>query len=220
MMKIFASVLIPITIVILSCKKDKNICPNKVQDNEGNTYNVIQIGNQCWTKENLRTSKFNNGTKITNLIDNWSSSAPASTPAWCNYNNNTTYDATFGKLYNWYTVEAGNICPTGWHVPTDEDWTILTNYLGGESTAGGKMKTITWYPPNTGASNESNFSGLPAGIRYLNSSLEIGRLGRWWSSTETSAISARYLSIGTDSVSVKRSGTDKRLGFSIRCLKD
>ena len=146
-----------------------------VADGEGNTYNTVQIGNQCWTQSNLNVTKYRNGDNISNLTNGsqWSGTPPSATGAWCSYNNNNANDATNGKLYNWYAVNDGRgLCFTGWHVPSDGEWTTLSNALGGASVAGGAMKTTTgWASPNTGATNSSGFNGRAAGFRSSSASV-------------------------------------------------
>ena len=133
-------------------------------DQQGNVYKTIVIGTQEWMAENLKTTVYRNGNAIDNIIDNtqW---IGLTTGAWASYNNDSQYDCPYGKLYNWFAVaDPRHVCPTGWHEPTDAEWTTLTDYLGGEEVAGGKMKsagTQYWIGPNTDATNESGFSGLP-----------------------------------------------------------
>ncbi len=193
-------------------------------DASGNVYPVVQIGNQCWTKENIRTSKYADGSVIPNVTSDaaWTG---LSTGAWCNYGNNAGNDAIYGKLYNWYTVaDPRNVCPTGWHVPTDAEWTTLTTFLGGESVAGGKMKATTgWQSPNTAATNESGFSGLPGGYRNLTSNGDfdyVGYVCYWWSSSESSSTSAWHRHLGYNGGYAVRGDKNKRNGFSVRCLRD
>ncbi len=143
-----------------------------VTDIDGNTYNTVQIGTQVWMSENLKTSRYRNGGSIPYVLGNaaW---AALTTGAWSNYDHDAANDPIYGKLYNWYTTLGDTLCPTGWGVPTDAEWTTLTTYLGGESVAGGKMKSIGtayWSSPNTGATNESGFSVLPGGYRYSDGS--------------------------------------------------
>ena len=152
------------------------------------------------------------------------------TGAYCNYNNTTNTDTinTYGRLYNWYTLnDSRNMAPTGWHIPSDTEWTTLTTYLGGESVAGGKLKencTTFWNSPNIGATNESGFTGLPGGYRIYysyGSFSNLGYFGRFWSATEyfSSYAWSRYLNYNNAEVS--RYGDDvKTSGFSVRCLKD
>ena len=192
-----------------------------VTDIDGNVYPVVQIGNQCWTSENLRTTRYNNGSVIPNITENtaWGS---LTTPSWCHYENNPSNDATYGKLYNWYTVAAGNMCPTGWHVPSDTEWTILTDFLGGEFDAGGKMKSINdWNLPNTAATNESGFSGLPGGLRVYNGNFDgVGNYGNWWSSTENDTFNATFRYLYYELGVVFRDNYLKQFGFSVRCIRD
>jgi uncharacterized protein (TIGR02145 family) len=192
-------------------------------DASGNVYPVVEIGNQCWTKENLRTSKYADGSVIPNVTNDaaWNG---LSNGAWCNYENNAGNDAIYGKLYNWYTAaDPRNVCPTGWHVPTDAEWTVLTDYLGGASVAGGKMKTTSgWLSPNTSATNESGFSGLPGGTRSSFSSdfVSVGLNGYWWSSSESSTTDAWFLNLGCGYGGAGHGNTNKQYGFSVRCLRD
>ena len=156
-----------------------------VTDMDGNTYKTIRIGQQIWMAEDLKTSKYNDGTAIP-LVTNNTEWAELTTPGYCWYNNDAaTYKATYGALYNWYTVNTGKLCPTGWHVPTDAEWAILITYLGGESVAGDKLRETG----TTGATNESGFTALPSGYRYDNGTFYyIGdELGAWWSATKLDA---------------------------------
>ncbi len=193
-------------------------------DYDGNVYSTVQIGDQCWMTENLKTTKYNDGASIPLVTDylTWS----GFTPAYCWYDNNeATYKDTYGALYNWYTVNTGNLCPSGWHVPTDAEWTTLTDYLGGESVAGGKLKetgTTHWNSPNTGATNETGFTALPGGFRNGNGGAYyyVGGDGYWWSATEIDASNAWYRILYYNSSSVVRDYASKEVGFSVRCLRD
>lgn len=135
---------------------NNSICQATVTDADGNVYNVVGIGTQCWMAENLR---FSGSIPQVTGNANWESfSGDERQPAWCYYDDNSAYNAIYGKLYNWYAVNSGNLCPSGWHIPTDADWQVLTNYLGGFSVAGGKMKSTSgWNAPNTDATNSSGF---------------------------------------------------------------
>ncbi|MCX6327293.1 MAG: fibrobacter succinogenes major paralogous domain-containing protein [Bacteroidia bacterium] len=202
-----------------------NLTYGTVTDIDGNVYKTIIIGTQTWMAENLRTTKYKEGTAIPLLTDNtaW---ANLITPSYCWYSNNaTTYKNTYGALYNWYSVNTGNLCPTGWHVPSYDEWTTLTTYLGDAIVAGGKLKetdTIHWTTPNTGATNESGFTALPGGNRSYDGSFSyIGYYGYWWSSTEYALTSdAYYRYISFKSSSMSKGNYHRRSGFSIRCLKD
>ncbi|MBU6331934.1 MAG: hypothetical protein KGQ80_05920, partial [Bacteroidetes bacterium] len=143
-----------------------------VSDVDNNTYATVQIGTQCWTQSNLKVTKYRNGDIIPTGLSNaqWGSTTSG---AYAIFNNDPVNDALYGKLYNWYAVtDSRGLCPTGWHVPTDGEWTTLTTFLGGESVAGGAMKSTAtqptpggWNAPNTGATNSSGFTGLPGGYR-------------------------------------------------------
>jgi uncharacterized protein (TIGR02145 family) len=202
---------------------------SNITDKEGNSYKTVYIGTQQWMAENLKVTKYNDGTAIPNITDNtqWSN---LTTGAWSYYNNDVANNAKYGKLYNWYAVSKisngnKNVCPTGWHVPTDAEWTVLTDYLGGASVAGGKMKevgTTSWNSPNTDATNTSLFSALPGGYRGgYGYNYDIGGGGYWWSSSEGSTSDAwsRYLGY-SDGNAERGFGFEKRGGFSVRCLRD
>jgi uncharacterized protein (TIGR02145 family) len=195
-----------------------------ISDNDGNTYKTLIIGSQVWMAENLKTTKYKDGTAIP-LVTDGAAWAALITPGYCWYNNDeATYEATYGALYNWYTVNTGNLCPTGWHVPNDAEWTTLTTYLGGESVAGGKLKetgTTHWTTPNTGATNETGFTALPGGYRYVNGlSFTIGGHGYWWSSTEYSTTSAWFMHMSYYLTDASRSNIYKKTGCSVRCVRN
>jgi len=214
----------------LSGKKYKSVMTTDI---DGNMYNTITIGTQTWMAENLKTTKYNDGTLIPNVTDNtaW---AGLSTGAYCDYDNTPSNSTTYGRLYNWYAVDnnastkdasngSKNICPAGWHVPTDTEWTTLTTYLGGLDVAGGKLKetgTTHWNTPNTDATNSSGFTALPGGYRFGNTFTYIGTTGYWWSLTEdgTGTVWTRYIYFSGSSV--YRVGSSKAGGFSVRCIRD
>jgi uncharacterized protein (TIGR02145 family) len=162
-----------------SASSASNYVTPPVTDGDGNVYNTVTIGTQIWMKGNLKTMKFNYGTSIPNVTDNttW---AGLTSAAYCWYNNDAaTYKTTYGALYNWYAVDVAsndgkNVCPAGWHIPSDAEWTTLTDYLGGASVAGSKLKetgTTHWLSPNTGATNESGFTALPGGGHSRNGNI-------------------------------------------------
>lgn len=198
--------------------------PATIQDYEGNIYKTLIIGTQIWLAENLKSTKYNDGTSIPFVIDNtiW---ANISTPAY-SWNNNdaATNKSVYGALYNWYTVATGKLCPTGWHVPTDTEWTLLTTFLGGVNAAGGKLKeagTSHWNSPNTGATNESGFTALPAGYRWPNGGFDPhGNFANWWTATEFSVAETWYRNLGYFHTDINRVTLDKHYGFYIRCIKD
>ena len=203
------------------------IMPNNyaglMTDIEGNQYIIVTIGTQTWMEQNLKTTKYNDGTSIPLVSDNtaWSN---LTAPGYCWSN------PIFGAIYNWYAVNTGKLCPTGWHVPAEADWTTLTNYLGGETIAGDKLKeigSIHWQYPGTDVANktttnESGFSALPGG--YRNSAGGFGALmshGFFWSATEYDATTAwcRFVYSGDGNLHI-HSGYTKNFGFSVRCVKD
>ena len=199
-----------------------------ITDVDGNTYKTVYIGTQQWMGENLKTSKYSDGTTIPNITDNtqWQNNT---TGAWAYYNNDAANNPKYGKLYNWYAVSKTtngnkNVCPTGWHVPTDAEWTVLTDYLGGNSIAGGKMKevgTTNWNSPNTSATNTSLFTGLPGGYRDLIGDYSnVGSLGLWWSSTGYNTYDAWSRNLDYYHGVAYRSDYGKDYGFSVRCLRD
>jgi uncharacterized protein (TIGR02145 family) len=204
----------------------------EVTDIDGNIYKTLIIGEQEWMVENLKTTRYNNGDPIPNVMDaaEWST---LTTGAWCYYNNDEANDDIYGKLYNWYAVEdPHNLCPTGWHVPSDEEWTSLTDYLGGESVAGGKMKTRgtieagtgLWKHPNTEATNLSGFSGLPGGYRFGSGGFDFfGEMGLWWTPTMDTirperGAWGRYLTYNGGNVN--RGHGPLQSGFCVRCVRD
>jgi uncharacterized protein (TIGR02145 family) len=195
-------------------------------DIDGNIYNTVIIGNSAWMSENLKTTRYNDNTRIPNITENgdWSS---LSTPAYCWYNNDAaTGKDKYGAIYNWYAVNTGKLCPAGWHVPSEADWTALTDCLGGDSIAGGKLKevgTLHWKSPNAGASNDFGFSALPGGYRTgltAGSFRAFGYIGWWWASTESDVIWARSRTIAFDVGEIAKGQGYKRNGYSIRCVKD
>ncbi len=195
-----------------------------IVDGCGNTYESITIGTQEWLTTDLRTTKCNDGTPIP-LVEGDDEWAGLNTTAYCWYDNNEiaqTEDG-YGALYNWYAVNTCNICPTGWHVPTDEEWTILINFLGGSSVAGGKMKEeglVHWVDPNN-ATNESGWTGLPGGLRSSSGTFgTLGNNGWWWSSTNSGEdVWLRNLD-NVSAVAFDYDGSYKSYGFSVRCIKD
>ena len=197
-----------------------------MNDQQGNEYKTIVIGAQEWMAENLKTTIYRNGNVIDNLTDD-SQWFGLTTGAWASYNNDNQYDCPYGKVYNWFAVaDPRYLCPTGWHVPTDGEWTTLYDYLGGLGSefAGGKMKTTGsqyWNSPNQYATNESGFSGLPGGYRdYYGDFSNVGYGGSWWSSSESGTLNAWKRLLSFDFGSAFKGTYDKRSGLSVRCLRD
>jgi uncharacterized protein (TIGR02145 family) len=198
---------------------------NNVSDVDGNTYKTVKIGTQVWMAENLKTTKFSDGTRITNVVDNtqWENNT---TGAWSYYENNAANNAKYGKLYNWYAVSQTtngnkNICPKGWHVASDFDWVVLSDYLGDNFC--GKMKeigTTSWNSPNSDATNTSLFTGIPGGYRDSNGDYgRFGDCGGLWSSSEYSSNKAGYLYLSSYG-NMGSYDSDRRAGLSVRCLRD
>jgi uncharacterized protein (TIGR02145 family) len=227
-----------ILIVFVACESDPKIDLDTTKYSSGATsgtftdardnvtYKWVRIGNQVWMAENLRATKYNNGTSISN-ITNQTTWGNLTTGAYCYYNNDaTSYQTLYGCLYNWYAVNTGKLAPDGWHVPTDAEWTTLQMFLGYSDIAGGKMKSTTgWSSPNTDADNSSGFSALPGGYRSNNVFYNVGNNGYWWSSTEGSSIRAWGRSLHYDngnlnSYSDYRNSYFKYNGFSVRCVRD
>lgn len=215
-----------------------------VKDADGNKYNTVKIGNQVWMVENLKTTKYNDGTPIPNVTDN-SEWANLTTGAYCNYDNLESNAATYGRLYNWYAVNTGKLAPAGWHIPTDDDWTILENYLiaNGYNYDGTKdedkiakslcAKTnwaLSSTPGTPGTvpenNNSSGFTALPGGYRYggngyyLGSFLSIGEYGYWWSSTERNEDYAYIRTLYYFYRDLLRGNLYKGNGFSVRLVRD
>lgn len=193
-------------------------------DPDGNMYSVVQIGTQLWMAENLKSVKYRNSDPIEKVTDDikW---RILTTAAYCNFNNDINYTYVFGRLYNWYAVnDSRNIAPMGWHIPSDAEWTTLTNFLGGISIAGGKLKEIGidhWKSPNVGATDETGFAALAGGMRDGNSRYEdFGLYGHWWSSTQSDANNAWGRGIYYNYGDLGGSSFGKTLGYSIRCIKD
>ncbi len=204
-------------------------CPATVADIDGNVYATVQIGSQCWTAENLKVERYSNGEAIPTSLGDFAWQTTNS-GAFAVFNNLTANKAIYGLLYNWYAVnDARGLCPTGWHEPTDGEWTQLTDFLGGESVAGGAMKTTgtlspgtgLWFNPNTAATNSSGFSGLPGGNRiHYGVFPSLGADGYWWSSSENLATNAWYRKLTYTNGFINSNFNLKQNGFSVRCLRD
>lgn len=197
---------------------------SSVLDYDGNTYNTVLIGSQCWMKENLRTTSYSNGTAIPNVANNATWEALL-TSAWCYQGNDPSYNLTYGKLYNWFAMKDVNgICPSGWHVPSNSEWNTLSTSLGGASYAGGKMKATGftyWSSPNTGATNNSNFTGLGGGYRSNNGNFgDFMTYAFMWSSTNAGAETGNYYDLRHDGTYLSSNTQIKQAGLSIRCLRD
>jgi uncharacterized protein (TIGR02145 family) len=213
--------------------------PANVTDIDGNVYNTINIGGQIWTMQNLKTTKYRNGVSIPAVSDDtaW---AALTTGAYCNYNNDASNVATYGRLYNWHAAtDANGLAPEGFHVPSAAEWDVLRDYLG-FSTAGGSAKEMGlthWKSPNTGATNSCGFTALPGSARLMclltsctSPAFFSGQLtdfGAWWSTTASSSTDAQFRQCDYNDTDLYRNSFlggagyyDKRTGYSIRCVKN
>ena len=191
--------LMTIAILIIAMNTVAQVTGTFIDSRGNKTYKTDTIGKQIWMAENLAYK--------------------ASSGCWA-YNDDITNVIKYGYLYNWETAKT--VCPTGWHLPNDAEWTTFTDYLGGESIAGGKLKSTTgWNSPNIGANNGSGFTALPGGYHYSNGTFDhIGENGYFWSSTDGNAGNAWSRGVSFNYGGVSRSGNDKENGFSVRCISD
>jgi uncharacterized protein (TIGR02145 family) len=201
-----------------------------ISDIDNNSYKTVNIGNQVWMAENLKTTRLNDGTPILpGKIDSSVLYQETYEPGYFSYDDQPGQKANFGALYNWYAVNTGKLCPTGWHVPSEEEWTRLNQYLGGDSIAGGRLKESginNWVSPNKGATNSSGFTALPGG--YVGGGYNnIGYGSYFWSSTvyvdgagEESPTIARGKEIYTYKSSINDIIKGRETGMSVRCIKD
>jgi uncharacterized protein (TIGR02145 family) len=192
-----------------------------LKDIEGNVYKTVTIGTQVWMAENLKTTKFNDGTPIP-LVKGDTAWGELTKPAYCWYKNNASNKYLYGALYNWNVVKTNKLCPKDWHVPSDAEWTALTTALGGIAVAGGKLMekgTVHWAGPNTGATNERGFNALPAGYRNLSGTfVSMGINAAWWTSKSGESYKAWYRIIASNYLNVYRSQDYTPTGFSVRCI--
>ncbi len=193
-----------------------------VVDNKGPIKGVA-IGTQVWTTKNLDVATFRNGDAIPEAKTNkeWEAAGENKQPAWCYYENNTANGTKYGKLYNWYAVnDARGLAPTGYHIPTDDEWTVLSTYLGGE-VPGKKMKSTSGWNDDGNGTNSSGLSGLPGGSRYYGGDFsDVGNSGIWWSASEFYESNAWYRRLYYYDSSLNRHNGFKDNGFSVRCVRD
>jgi uncharacterized protein (TIGR02145 family) len=224
-----------LTFLLLNCKKTETdqVSQNNITsyhktsgviDADGNVYDTIVIGTQTWMLENLQTTHYIDGSTIPNIVDStqWNN---ASFGAYCNYNNDSSYVKIYGRLYNWFAVNnTAGLCPAGWHIPTDSEWSILVSYLGGDSIAGGSMKATgisLWNPPNYNATDASGFTALPGGNRLSDDFFYgINNYAHFWSSTLIDSVYSwsRYLYYNDSKIYKEYS--EKQVGFSCRCIEN
>ncbi len=189
----------------------------------------VKIGTQVWMSKNLDVSTFRNGEVIpeVNSKEEWEKAGENKQPAWCYYENDEKNGKAYGKLYNWYAVnDSRGLAPNGYHIPSDEEWSLLTNSLGGESKAGDKMKSKAGWQQKNGkksgnGTNSSGFNSLPGGYRSSFGTFNgIGKISNWWSSTKTNSIYTWYRQLDCTSAYFYRFDASKVGGFSVRCLRD
>jgi len=193
-------------------------------DADGNHYSSVTIGTQVWTVENLKSTKYADGDPIQLVTEpaDWRNL----TTGGCSYPDaGSAFEYPYGKVYNWYAVsDPRNVCPTGWHYPSDDEWETLAQFLGGTDVAGGKLKesgTVRWNTPNTGATNSSGFTAIPAGSKSGDFSTHgMGESAIFWSVSETSSTNASSYYLWTHSASMLSYSYVKQFGFSVRCIKD
>jgi uncharacterized protein (TIGR02145 family) len=219
----YALILGTMLVLARSCQKD-NSSSGPVTDIEGNVYKTVTIGNQVWMEENLKTTRFNDGTDIP-LITNNTNWAALTTPGYSCYNNDAaTNKDVYGSLYNGYTIITGKLCPAGWHIPSREDWQQLMEFLGDTTKGGGKLKEsgIThWSGPNKGADNSAGFTALPSGIRYFDGSFaSMSYFTAIWTASEAGTDNLWYVGLYYGDPSVNINQRSKKHGFSVRCIKD
>jgi len=213
-------------LLCLGCKNNNDT----LTDIDGNEYHIVKIGTQTWMAENLKVTHYNNGDQIP-IVPNNSDWTNLNIGSCCDYDNNKVIAEKYGKIYNWFAInDSRNIAPKGWHVATNEDWITLTNFVGGENTAGVKLKqsgTQNWKKPNKSSTNETGFLALPGGYRDHTDGrfYNIYFVSYWWSSTQIDDLHAYCRFVGSDYDDVlgsdyKYNAYDKKDGFSIRCVKD
>jgi len=205
-----------------SCSKDKD--RDSVTDINGNVYETVVIGEQVWMAENLKVTKFNDGSaiKLVEEKEEWGNITDAAF-SWYD-NDSSLYGNQYGALYNGYAAQNKNICPTGWHVPSVNDFLKLIETLGDMNTSGRRLKSddeLQWHTPNTDADNSSHFSALPAGMRYFEGTFSsISYFTGYWSSTEVNSDTATFISLSYLDSNIILSNNSKKSGFSIRCVKN
>lgn len=194
-----------------------------VIDADGNEYQTVTIGSQKWMAENLKTTKYNDGTSIPNISENaaWDG---LTTGAFCTYFNDAVNKSIYGNLYNWFAVETGKLCPTGWHVPSDAEWNTLTDYLsthGFDGTQGKALKDQQGWYNNGNGTDDYGFTAKPGGSRQnAGFFANIVSNGYWWTSTSDNAYDVSVKNISFDKDVVSTYTYYKKYGFSIRCIRN
>jgi uncharacterized protein (TIGR02145 family) len=213
-----------IQVALMSCNKDDN--RDEIKDADGNLYTSVTIGTQIWLLENLKTTRYNNGDLIGTTIPASLNIQNENNPKyqWA-YEGDQSNVSAYGRMYTWHAAtDSRKVCPEGWRLPTDEEWTTLAGFHGSINDAGGKLKetgTSHWSSPNTGADNESGFTALPGGKRENTGQFyEIGINGFYWTSSEISPQSAWYRLLWSEYANCTRTNNLKDFGYSVRCIKE
>jgi uncharacterized protein (TIGR02145 family) len=218
-----------ILFALTGCKsgQEKEIRFETITDVDGNSYKTVEIGEQVWMAEDLKTKNFNDGSPIAR-VENYDEWASIELPAYSWYNNDSLSSEDYGLLYNGYAIDTEKLCPQGWHVPTDEDWIALESVFSGAENTGGALKqagTSHWKTPNTAATNESGFTALPGGYRSYTGTFNLKRtFAYWWSSTEKnwfgSSTRLIFRAVQYEDRALYRDIAEKNNGFSVRCVKN
>ena len=211
-MKIILNLTVAMIIVLIT-----SACYHKRPD-------IIVIGTQTWTTKNLDVDTFRNGEAIpeAKTFNDWQAAGDNNQPAWCYYENDVVNGNKYGKLYNWYAVnDARGLSPSGWHIPTDLEWTVLFTFLGGNEAAGKKMKSSSGWSRDGNGTNSIGFTGLPSGSRnYYGAFGDVGYFGSWWSASETNGAFAWIRFLDHKYINRNRSYCGKSSGLSVRCVKN
>ena len=210
-------------IILLFCLCTNSCKKSGVEDIEGNWYRAVQIDKLVWMTENLKTTKFNDGSEIP-LITDYDEWAKLTTPAYCLFNNEKSNKDKYGVLYNWYAISSNKLCPKGWHVATDDEWLDLVYAYGGLEDAGTRLKEAGyehWKTSGIIATNESHFTALPGGYRSYNGTFNyLGVSGYWWTSTENARNTVYFYGLRYKSPNIYRNFAEKNNGFCVRCVLD
>jgi uncharacterized protein (TIGR02145 family) len=231
MKNLYLILIILFAFIFIKCTVENNNiavegCPDP------NSICEVKIGNQVWMCKNLDVARYRNGDTIRHCksYSEWIDANSKEEGAWCYFENDSLTGIIYGKLYNWYAVnDPRGLAPIGWHIPDDNDWYVLINFLGGDYIAGGKMKSTgtleggdgLWLAPNTGATNESGFSALPGGYSFTSGGFsDLGESTWFWSATQSSASEANEFFLVFGSQSISECPFSKAFGEAVRCVKD
>ena len=218
-------------LLIASCKDNATVSPEPIDSDsvftdvrDGYKYSIKMIGTQKWILKNLNADRYRNGDTIRHArnAEEWQDAASKGEGAWCYYDHDPKNGEIYGKLYNWYCVkDARGLAPSGYHIPSDLEWSLLTEYLGGEGIAGLKMKSTSGWSNGGNGDNSSRFNGLPGGACNDNGDFnDVTEDGNWWSSSEFNTNNAWSRDMDDFNTEVERKSCDKHDGLSVRCVRD